>query len=82
MEVTPEPSATPELPDPAESLARLITRPQDVPSTAPGPTASPDPTPAAPTTDEGSTFQVFDVPIVNSFVDTIVGGVAGAYFGP
>jgi hypothetical protein len=24
---------------------------------------------------------VFDVPVVNSLVDTIVGGVAGAYFG-
>ena len=81
VEVTPDPSATPEILDPAESLARLITRPQGVPSTAPGPTASPDPTPAAPTADEGATFQVFDVPVVNSLVDTIVGGVAGAYFG-
>ncbi len=80
-EITLEPSAPPDPLDPAESLARLSSRPAGPEGGVPGSAVSPGPTPAAAVADGGSTLQVLDVPTVNDLVDTIVGDVAGAYFG-
>lgn len=85
-EVTASPSPTPEPLDPAEALGALGSRSPGLagglPAPSPEPRQTPDPLSAP--GDTGGTappLQVIDTPFAGNLVDTIVGDVAGAYFG-
>lgn len=85
---SPTPSPTPEPVDdrdPFEVLGALGSRTSGPPGGFTAPVGSPSPSPdSLPPPDDGSTalgLQVVDTPFAGNLVDTIVGDVAGAYFG-
>ena len=81
----PTPSPTPVVDrDPSEVLGALGSRTPGLPGGFPAPVGTPDPLPdSKPPADDGTALglQVIDSPIAGNLVDTIVGDVAGAYFG-
>lgn len=81
----PTPSPTPVVDrDPSEVLGGLGSRTPGLPGGFPAPVGTPDPLPdSKPSADDGTALglQVVDSPFAGNLVDTIVGDVAGAYFG-
>ncbi len=82
--LAPTPSPTAEL-DPSEVLGALGSRTPGLAGGFPAPVATPEPAPDSRPPDGGDDtavgLQVVDSPFAGNLVDTIVGDVAGAYFG-
>ncbi len=84
-EPTPAPTPTPDPLDPAEALGGLAGLTHGLGGGVPEPTPLPSPeptaTPASPAAEDAAGLAVVDEPYAGSLVDTIVGSVAGSFFG-